>query len=79
MKKEESTGSNAEENPLKQPFKEVNEDDGFVEDDWYELRGTDNLRYHYLEDDVQYILRKRAEKHAVAAKKEAIDLTGDSD
>lgn len=50
VKKEESIVSNAEEKPLKrigQPFKEVNEDVGFVEDDWYELRGADSLRYHY--------------------------------
>ena len=33
VRKEESTGSNDEDKPLKAPFKEVNEDDGFVEDD----------------------------------------------
>ena len=78
VKREESTGSNDEEKPLKASFKEVNEDDGFVEDDWYEPRGPDSLRYHYSEKDVQYILKRRAEK-VVAAEKKVIDLTGDSD
>ena len=79
VKKEESTGSNAEEKPLKAPFKEVNEDDFFVDDDWYDPRGLDSLRYHYSEEDVQYILKRRVEKQAVVAEKEVIDLTGDSD
>ena len=79
MKKEESTGSNGEEKPLKASFKEVNEDEFFVEDDWYEPRGLGSLRYHYSEGDVQRILRRRAEKRAAAMEKEVIDLTGDSD
>ena len=33
VKGEESIGSNSEEKQLKAPFKRVNEDDGFVEDD----------------------------------------------
>ena len=61
------------------PFREVNEDEFFVEDDWYELKGPDSLRYHYSEKDVQRILRERAEKRAAKAEKEIIDLTGDSD
>ena len=79
VKEEESIGSNAEDKPLKAPFKEVNEDDGFVEEDWYEPRGPESLPYHYSEEDVRYILRRRAEKRAAAAEKEIIDLTGDSD
>ena len=79
MKREESTGSNAEYKPLEAPFKEVNEDDGFVEDNWYKPRGLDSLGYHHSERDVQHILRRGAEKRAAAAKKEAIDLTGESD
>ena len=79
MKKEESIGSNGENEPLKAPFKEVNEDGGFMEDDWYEPRGPDSLPYHYLEKDIQHILKRRAEKRAAAIKKEVIDLTGDSD
>lgn len=35
-----------------QPFKEVNEDYGFVEEDRYEPRGANSLRYHYSKDDV---------------------------
>lgn len=58
VKKEESTGSTSEEKPLKGPFKEVNEDDEFLKDDWYEPRGTGCLRYDYSEDEVQYILKK---------------------
>ena len=79
VKEEESIGSNAEDEPLQAPFKEVNEDDGFVEDDWYEPRGPDSLPYHYSGKDIQYILRRRAEKRAAAMEKEVIDLTGDSD
>ena len=79
VKEEESVGSNAENEPLKAPFKEVNEDDGFVEDDWYEPRGPDSLPYHYSKRDIQHILRRRAEKQAAAEEKEVIDLTGDSD
>ena len=41
VKEEESIGSNNEEKPLKAPFKQVNEDDGFVEDDWCKLRGPE--------------------------------------
>ena len=52
VKREESTRSNAKEKPLKALFKEVNEDDFFGEDDWYEPRGLDSLRYHYSEKDV---------------------------
>ena len=58
VKKEESTRSNDEEKPLKAPFKEVNEDEFFVEDDWYEPRGLDSLEYYYSEKDIQYILRR---------------------
>ena len=47
VKKEESAGSNDEEKPLKGPFQEVNEDEFFVEEDWYDPRGPDSLRYHY--------------------------------
>ena len=82
MIKEESIGSNAEEKPpepIRQPFKDIHGDDGYVEDDWYEPRGPDSLRYHYPEETVQYILRRRAEKRAAAEEKEVIDLTGDSD
>ena len=53
MTKEESILFNAEEKPpgaIGQPFKEVNEDDGFVDDDWYEPRVSESLRYHYSED-----------------------------
>ena len=53
--------------------------DGHREDDWYKPRGIDSLRYHYLEEDVQYILKRRVEKRGVAAKDEVIDLIGDSD
>lgn len=62
MKEEESMGSKSKEKLLKAPFKEVNEDDGFVEDDWYEPRGPDSLRYHYAEEDMQYIFRRCTEK-----------------
>ena len=62
MKEEESIGSNNEDKPPKAPFKEVNEDDGFVEDDWYEPRGPESLPYHYSKKDVWYILKRRAEK-----------------
>lgn len=82
VKKEESVASNTEEKPFEeigQPFEEVNEDYGFVEGNWYEPRGTDSLRYHYSEEDVQYILKKRAEKWTAMGEKEIIDLTGDSD
>ena len=79
VKEEESVGSNTKDEPLKAPFKEVNEDDGFVEEDWYEPRGPESLPYHYSEEDVQYILKRRAEKRAAAMEKEVIDLTGDSD
>ena len=82
MTKEESVGSNAEEKPpkpIRQPFKDIHGDDGFVEDDWYEPRGPESLPYHYSEKDVQYILKRRAEKRAAAEEKEVIDLTGDSD
>ena len=58
VKKEESIGSNEENEPLKAPFKEVNEDDGFVEDDWYKPRGPDSLPYHYSERDIRHILRR---------------------
>ena len=82
MTKEESVGSNAEEKPpepIRQPFKDIHGDDGFVEDDWYEPRGPESLPYHYSEKDVRYILKRRAEKRAAAEEKEVIDLTGDSD
>ena len=63
------------------PFKKINEDvyesDGYVEEDWYEPRGTYSLHYHYSEDDIQYIFWRRAEKRGALAKKEVIDLTGD--
>ena len=49
-----------------------------MEVDWYELRGTESLRYHYMESDIQYILQKCTEKR-VAAEREVIDLMGDSD
>ena len=81
MTKEESVGSNAEEKPpkpIRQPFKDIHGDDGFVEDDWYEPRGPESLPYHYSEKDVRHILKRRAEKRAAAAGKEVIDLTGDS-
>ena len=78
MKEEESTGSNSKQKLLKAPFKEINEDDRFVEDDWYKPRGPDSLRYHYAKEDVQYIFRRREEKQAAAVEKEVIDLTGDS-
>ena len=58
MKKKESTGSNSEEKLLKGAFKEMNEDDGFAGDDWYEPRGTDSLKYHYSEENVHCILKK---------------------
>ena len=82
MIKEESVGSNAEEKPpepIKQPFKDIHGDNGFVEDDWYEPRGPDSLPYHYSERDIQHIRRRRAEKRAAVAEKEVINLTGDSD
>ena len=79
MKKQESIKSNDENEPLKGPFKEVNKDDGFVEDDWYEPRGPDSLLYHYSEKDVRCILKRRVEKCAAAEEREVIDLTGDSD
>ena len=47
--------------------------------DWTSHRGPDSLRYHYPEETVQYILKRRAEKRAKALEKEVIDLTGDSD
>ena len=49
MTKEESIGSNAKEKPpeaIRQPFKNVNEDECYVEDDWYQPRGSDSLRYY---------------------------------
>ena len=55
MQKEESTRSNSKEKPpeeIGQPFKEVNEDDGFVENDWYDPRGINSLRYYYSQEDV---------------------------
>ena len=79
--KEESIVSNSSRKALEDegyPFKKIKEDDGFGEDDWYEPRGTDSLRYHYSKDDAQYILKKHAKKRA-GAKKEIIDLTGDND
>ena len=79
VKKEKSTGSNAEKKPFKAPFREVNEDDFFVEEGWYEPRGPDSLRYHYAEKDVQYILKRRAKKRAAMEEKDVIDLTRDSD
>ena len=82
MTKEESVGSNTEEKPpepIRQPFKNIHGDDGFVEDDWYEPRGPESLPYHYSEKDVRYILKRRAEKRAAAEEKEVIDLTGNSD
>ena len=84
--KEESIGSNLkkEEEPQEdegRPFKKINEDwseiPGMVEEGWYEPRGEDSLRYHYNEEQVEYILRRRGEKPKL--KKEVIDLTGDSD
>ena len=45
MKKVESIESNSKEKPpeeIGQPFKEINKDDGFVEEDWYKSRGTDS-------------------------------------
>lgn len=81
MKKEESIVSNSTGKALEDegyPFKKINGDDTFVEDDWYEPRGTYSLRYHYSRDGVQHILEKHAENWG-AAKKEIIDLTGDSD
>ena len=77
MTKEESVGSNAEEKPpepIRQPFKDIHEDDGFVEDDWYGPRGPESLPYHYSEKDVRYILKRRAEKRAATEEKEVIDL-----
>ena len=82
MTKEESIGSNTEEKPpkpVRQPFKNIDEDEWYVEDDWYEPRGPDSLRYHYPEETVQYIIKRRAEKRAKALENEVIDLTGDSD
>ena len=70
---------NSKEKPLKAPFKEVNKGDGFVEEDWYEPRGPDSLCYYYMEEDVQYILRRHTEKRVVVAAKEFINLTYDSD
>ena len=68
-------GSNDKEKLLKALFKEVNENEFSVQDDWSEPRGPDSLRYHYLEEDV----KRRAEKRAAVMEKEVIDLTGDSD
>ena len=82
MTEEETIGFDAKEKPpgvIGQSFKEVNEDDGFAEDDWCEPRGSYSLRYYYSEDDVQYILKKWAEKWGAMAEKEIIDLMGDSD
>lgn len=70
---------NSKEKPLKAPFKEVNKDDGFVEEDWYEPRGPDSLHYYYMEQDVQYILRRHTEKRVAVAAKKIINLTYDSD
>lgn len=47
VKKEESIMSNSIEKALEDagyPFKKINEDDVFVEDDQYELRNTNSLR-----------------------------------
>ena len=38
------------------------ESDGYEEEDWYELRGTNSLRYHYSKEDLQYILQRSAKK-----------------
>ena len=80
MTKEESIGSNAEEKPpepIRQPFKDIHGDDGFVEDGLVRAeRDQDSLPYHYSEKDIQHILRRRAEKRAAAEEKEVIDLDG---
>ena len=61
-------------------FRRINEDvdDGFVEDNWQKPRGTNNLKYHYSESDVQYILKKCAKKQVVATRG-VIYLIGNSD
>ena len=69
MTKEESITFNSAKKALEDegyPFERINEygDHGFVEDDWYEPRGTDSPRCHYLESDIQYILQKFVEKRA---------------
>ena len=86
MKKEQSIASNSVEKLFEDegyPFKMVNEDvhksNGYVEEGWYEPRGTDSLWDHYSEEDVQYILWRRMEKRQAMAEKEVINLTGDSD
>ena len=86
VKKKESIASYTEEKLPEDegyPFEKINEDvyksDGFVESECYELRGTDSLRYQYLEIEVQYILWRREEKQIAVAEKEVIDLRGDSD
>ena len=67
MIKEESIMSNSTKKALEDegyPFKKISKDvdDGFVEDDWYELRGTNSLWCYYSEIEVQYILQKCTEK-----------------
>lgn len=54
------------------------ESNGYVEEDWYEPRYIDSLRDHYLEEDVQYILRRHEEKWGAAEAKEVIELMGNA-
>ena len=71
MIKEESVGSNAEEKPpepIRQPFKGIHGDDGFVEDDWYEPRGTRQLAVP--------LLRERHPAHPQEASGEASSSGG---
>lgn len=42
--------------------KDVYKSHRYVEKDWYEPKGTDSIWYHYLGEDIQYILRWHAEK-----------------
>ena len=62
------------------PFKRINEDadNGLMEDDWYEPRGIDSLKYRYSKTDAQYIFQKHIEKRTVV-EKEVFGFTGDSD
>lgn len=48
--------------PLKKISEDVNKSDGYMEEDWYEPRGTNSLRYHYSEEDVYYILKRGSKK-----------------
>lgn len=46
MTKEENIGSNAKEKPpepIRQPFEDTHRDDGYVEDGWYEPKGSDSV------------------------------------